>query len=132
MIDKAYNAGIVIVAASGSNLYGSKLYPANYENVISVGSVDSNGKKLYGENSGSVFLPGGNIVTTYSSIYEPTKYISYSGTSMSASILTGIISLVLEQNPNISNKDIISYFRDYQKPAFDTVKVLEDFDRIFD
>lgn len=130
VIDDAYNAGIIIVAASGNDLHGTKLYPANYDNVISVDSADSNGKKLYGENSGSVFLPGGNIVTTYSSRHEPKKYVSYSGTSMSAPILTGIISLVLEQNPNLSNKEIVGYFRDYQNLEFDTVKVLQDFDKI--
>lgn len=130
VIDDAYDAGIIIVAASGNSLYGTEVYPAKYDNVISVNSVDSNGKKLYGGYSKSVFLPGGNIVTTYSSRHEPKKYVSYSGTSMSAPILTGIISLILEQNPNLSNKDIIGYFRDYQNLEFDTVKVLEDFDRI--
>lgn len=129
-IDDAYNAGIVIVAASGNDLYGTKLYPANYENVISVDSVDPNGKKLYGENGGSIFLPGGNIVTTYSSKDEPKKYVSYSGTSMSAPMLSGIVALILEQNSNISNKDIVGYFRDYQNIEFNTVKVLEDFDKI--
>lgn len=129
-IDEAYNAGIVIVAASGS-LYGTKLYPAKYENVICVDSVDPNGEKVFSENDGAVFLPGGNIVTTYSSTYEPKKYISYTGTSMSAAILTGVISLILEQNPNLTNEDITDYFRNYQDPEFDTVKVLEDFERIF-
>ena len=130
-IDDAYNAGIIIVAASGNSSYGEEVYPAKYDNVISVGSVDSNGKKLFGGGGGSVFLPGGNIVTTYSSIYEPKKYINYTGTSTSSPMLTGVIALILEQHPNLSNKDIVSYFRDYQNLEFDTVKVLEDFKRIY-
>lgn len=130
-IDNAYDAGIIIVAASGNDLYGKQLYPAYYDNVISVDSVDSNRKKLYGENSGSVFLPGGNIVTTYSSIYEPKKYVSYSGTSMSTAMMSGIIALILEQNPNLSNRDVIAYFHGYSIIEFNTVKVLEDFKSIY-
>lgn len=130
VVEDVYNAGIVIVAASGKNLYGMTLYPAKYDKVISVNSVDSNGRKIYGEDSGSVFLPGGNIVTTYSSRYEPKKYVSYSGTSMSAPILTGVIALVLEQNPELSNKDIVAYFQGFQGVEFDTVKILEEFNKI--
>lgn len=131
VIDKAYNAGIVIVAASGSSSHGTTLYPARYENVICVGSFDPNGPKMSAESCEAVFLPGGNIVTTHSSTYVPNKYISYTGTSMSAAILTGVISLILEQNPNLTNEDITGYFRNYYNPEFDTVKVLEDFDRIY-
>lgn len=127
VIEDACSAGIVVVAASGNDLHGMTLYPAKYKNVISVGSIDPSGEKLYGENSGSVFLPGGNIVTAYSSRYEPKKYVSYSGTSMSAPILTGVIALVLEQNPAISNNDIVAYFRGFEGNKFDTMKILSEF-----
>ena len=126
-INKAYSAGIVIVAASGNDLYGTKMYPASYDNVISVDSIDSNGRKLYGQDSNSVFLPGGNIVTTYSSSYDPKKYVSYSGTSMSAPMLTGVIALILEQNPSLTSQEITSYFLNHQTTEFDTVQILKDF-----
>lgn len=130
-IDSAYDAGIIIVAASGNDLYGKKMYPANYDNVISVDSLDANGNKLFGESDGSVFLPGGNIVTTYSSTHEPKKYVSYSGTSMSSPMLAGVIALLLEQNRNLSNKDVIRYFHDYEETKFDTVKIITDFNEIY-
>jgi len=130
-VNDAYNAGIVVVAAAGNDLYGTKLYPAKYQNVISVDSVDPSGNKLYGDEEGSVLLPGGNIVTTYSSKYdEQKKYVSYSGTSMSAPILSGIIALVLEQDPSANNKDITNYFKNYQRSSFDVLKVLDDFKKM--
>lgn len=125
-IENACDEGIVVVAAAGNDLYGQTIYPAKYDNVLSVTSVGPNGEKLYGENAESVYLPGGNIVTTYSSGYEPKKYVSYSGTSVSTAMLSGVIALVLEENPNISNKDIVSYFSDFPYAEFDTIKVLAD------
>lgn len=130
-IDDADRAGIVMVAASGNDLYGRTRYPAHYDNVISVDSFDSNGKIMYNQNSESVYLPGGNIVTTYSSACEGKKYVSYSGTSMSAPMLTGVIALILEQNSNLSNRDIVGYFEGYRNVTeFDTVKILEDIRKI--
>lgn len=127
VINDAFDAGIIIVAASGNDLAGGSLYPAKYDNVISVGSFDFNGQPLYGSDSNSVLLPGGNIVTTYSSIYEPKKYVSFSGTSMSCAMLSGVIALILEQNPNISNVDVLNYFRYNSQERFDTLSILDDF-----
>ena len=130
-INDAYNKGIIIVAAAGNNLYGVNTYPAAYENVISVNSVDSKGSKIYTGGTESVYLPGGNIVTTYSSIYESKKYVSYSGTSMSAPMLTGVIALILERNPGIANVDVIEYFKNYHSLKFDTLSILKDFDKLY-
>lgn len=127
-INNAYDAGIIIVAASGNDLFGTTLYPARYDNVISVDSVDAKGTRLYGEKNGSVLLPGGNIVTTYSSQDEQKKYVSYSGTSMSCAMLSGIIALLLEQNPTLRNTDILSFFSDFTATNFDTLEILGVFD----
>lgn len=127
-IDNAFDAGIIVVAASGNDLTGQILYPAKYDNVISVDSVDSDGNRLYGESNASVLLPGGNIVTTYSSKHESKKYVSYSGTSMSCAMMSGVIALLLEQNPNLENKDILVFFQDYNVTDFDVIEVIKSFE----
>ncbi len=124
VIEEAYQAGICVVAAYGEE---RPLYPALYEHVISVGSVNSEGKDIFGGDTTSIFLPGGNIVTTYSSVYEPRKYVSYTGASMSAAMMTGIIALVLEQNPGLDSNQIVGFFGDYKNREFNTVEVLEHF-----
>ena len=127
-IRSAYDAGIVIVAASGNELSGETLYPAKYDCVISVDSMNRSGTLLYGGSDDSVVLPGGNIVTTYSSVYEPKKYISYTGTSMSCPILTGVIALLLEQKPDLSNIEILDYFCGFNE-EFDVGKIITHFGR---
>ncbi len=127
VIDKAYDAGIIVVAASGNDLYGTSLYPANYDTVIGVNSVDSSGRKLYGDDGQSVFLPGGNIVTTYFSTHEPKQYVSYTGTSMSSPMVAGTVALLLEQNPNLTSEEIVDYFRNLGDGEFNIPKILERF-----
>ncbi len=124
VIEEAYQAGICVVAAYGED---RPLYPAQYEHVIGVGSVDSEGRVLFGDYGTSVYLPGGDIVTTYSSVYEPRKYVSYTGSSMSAAMMTGIIALILEQNPSLDSNAIVGFFGGYKNREFNTVEVLEYF-----
>ncbi len=128
-IDRAYEEGIIIVAASGNDINGEILYPAQYEHVLSVNSYAPDGQRPFGSDAKSVYLPGGDIVTTHSSIYVPRKYISYTGTSVSSPILTGVIALVLQQTPNITNEDIYGYFTDYSR-EFKVNTILSDFREI--
>lgn len=130
-IDEANASGIVVVAAAGNNLDGTLLYPAQYSNVLSVNSLDSNNSKLFSDDGKSIYLPGGNIVTTYSSIYEPKKYVSYTGTSTSSAIMTGIIALILQQSADIIPNDIYAYFQDRRSTSFNIPDILSDFNKLF-
>ncbi|QHQ59506.1 S8 family serine peptidase [Anaerocolumna sedimenticola] len=49
-IQDAYDAGILLIAAAGNN--GTIEYPAAYDEVIAVGSVDSKGKRSKGSATG--------------------------------------------------------------------------------
>lgn len=128
-IDRAYEEGIIIVVASGNDTGGEILYPAKYEHVLSANSYTQDGQRLFGNDARSVYLPGGDIVTTHSSIYVPRKYISYTGTSVSSSILAGVIALVLQQAPNVTNEDIYGYFTNYSG-EFKVNTILSDFREI--
>lgn len=129
-ISNAYQEGIIVVAASGNDIGGNILYPARYDNVLSVNSIDDIGTKLFGDEDKSVYIPGCNIVTTYSSTFLSKKYVSYTGTSMSAPILSATIALLIQKYPDINNKEIYAYFSQHDK-KFDIKDILDDFSNIY-
>ncbi len=126
IIQKAYNENITIVSDCGNYTGEQKIYPAAYEEVISVGSIDMNGDKIYGNDSYDILAPGKNIVTTYSSIESDDEYKSIDDPSASTAIVSGMISLIYQYNNNIKNHEIYDYFRQNRDKKIDVNKILED------
>ncbi|WP_425485178.1 S8 family peptidase [Anoxybacillus ayderensis] len=94
-IETAINSGIIVVAAAGNN-YGRKTdYPANYKDVISVTAVNSNYKMASFSARGKIDFsaPGVDILTTSNN----GGYGMYSGTSLAAAYVTGIVAIILEE-----------------------------------
>lgn len=110
-IEYANKQGVIFVAAAG-NSYGNNdndpLYPASYkvDNVISVGSISSKGKKSsfsnYGKESVHVFAPGSNIISTV----QRGDYMKMSGTSMATPHIAGAVGLIISMKPDLSPKSI--------------------------
>ncbi|MCA0456385.1 MAG: S8 family serine peptidase [Chloroflexi bacterium] len=108
---------VVVVAAAG-NTGSNILYPAAYESVISVGSVDSNLER----SSFSAHLPqldtlapGRDILTTSNN----QDYVTVSGTSFAAAEVSGIVALNLGAgHPLEFNGQILTFGN--QAPASDT------------
>jgi thermitase len=107
VIRKAYEAGILLVAASGStntNIDKSPHYPAafNTGNVISVAATDRSNALAsfsnYGLKSVHIAAPGQDILTTGLG----NDYQQRSGTSMAAPVVTGVAALALSAHPNLS------------------------------
>ena len=96
IIQKAYSKNITIVSAGGNYTGEQKIYPAAYEEVISVGSIDKKGNKIYDNDNYDILAPGNNIVTTYSSMESDDEYKSIDGTSASTAIVSGLISLIYQ------------------------------------
>lgn len=114
-ISKAFNNGITVVASAGNFLEDKILYPAAYDEVLAVGSISKQGEIISPSgkiNKKIIYLPGENIVT----IAPNNSYNSMFGTSPASAILTGIIAIVLEANPKVSNVDLLNYFnsKDYK------------------
>lgn len=105
-IRKASKNGILLIAAAGNeslNTDQTGYYPANYKlpNIISVASIDTEGKLLsfsnYGSQTVDLATRGKNI---YSTLPEG-KYGFMSGTSQSTALMTGLAAHAMLQKPQL-------------------------------
>jgi hypothetical protein len=122
-LQTAYNKGILIIAASGNALdprtnITDVLYPARYNTVLAVGSVDEKLNRsvfsYYGANL-DFTAPGENILST--SIGGANEQYAYTyGTSMAAPFVTGVAALYKEEYPNLGNQQIRGHM---ERAAYD-------------
>lgn len=109
-IEKAYNSGILIVAAAGNSGNGMGTgdnidFPAKYNEVISVGATDINDKRARFSSTGpslELSAPGVDIPSTL----PKNKYGTLSGTSMAAPHVTGVAALIMKASPGMSNTGV--------------------------
>ncbi len=116
VINEAYNNGSFIIAAAGNgNTCGGAeqlVYPAALANVFSVTSIgpNDNHEKIAGDplsthqHNATVDLcaPGYDVAISAA----PGWYLTSSGTSFAAPLISGIVALMLDVNPCLSNVDI--------------------------
>ncbi|WP_170061399.1 S8 family serine peptidase [Rummeliibacillus pycnus] len=112
-VEKAYNAGLTLVAAAGNDGVGKDVeYPAKYDQVIAVSSVDQNNQISYFSNTGSKVefsAPGSDVY----SLGLQNNIAQESGTSFSAPHVTGFLALLKQQYPNYSNDQLRKILRNY-------------------
>ncbi len=102
-VKRAYDAGILLVAAAGNNGYVE--YPAAYPEVIAVGSVNSQGQVSSFSTPGTqveLVAPGELITST--DVFDTLA--THSGTSFAAPHVTAIASKLWEKDLTCSNKFI--------------------------
>lgn len=96
-----YNKGALVVAAAGNNGKQMNFYPAAYQNVLAVGSVNSNNVKSSFSNWGywvDVMAPGENVLSTV----QNGEYARNTGTSMACPMVSGLAGLVKSKYPHLS------------------------------
>ena len=111
-IDFAVRSGVpVIVAAGNAGGDAGNYAPANCNNVIVVGATDENQQIANYSNQGdgiTVFAPGGYhigiLAAANSGLTNPTKtnYSELIGTSMAAAQVSGIASLIMGLDPQLT------------------------------
>lgn len=131
IIQGALEKGIVVVAAAGNDGVEKKKYPAAYEGVIAVGSVDSDNKRSFFSNYGSwvtLAAPGGNLIdeqgkatmsmilsTTFSTSHmrfygsneiDGLYYDGMIGTSMATPVISSVVGLMLSVNPDLTPAEV--------------------------
>jgi len=104
-INEAAAAGVTVVAAMGNDGTNCLNYPAGYDNVIGVVSVDRTGSRASGSSYGTwadVAAPGDRILsTTYNGSYG-----FKSGTSMAAPVVAGVAALYKSVHPEATPAQI--------------------------
>jgi len=129
--------GAILVAAAGNEDSGV-IHPANCSGVISVGAVRGDGMRTIYSNSGAnltIMALGGDFTTATNDRIASTNnsgrttpdpyssagyYAAGAGTSFSTPIVSGVISLMLSANPNLTASQVTDVLRTTAR-AFTTV-----------
>ncbi len=133
LMQTCYDAGIVLLASAGNE--GDEgndiIYPAGYSTVISVASVDGDGRLSYfsqwGTGRADIASPGGFIAyssssgptypnilsTTYNPAYllyymgfKGTYYDGMQGTSMACPLAAGVVGLLLSADSTLTPAEV--------------------------
>lgn len=106
--------GLIVVAAAGNQNRDACSYsPASELSVISVGGIDRAELRASYSNYGAcvdIFAPGSDLVGGW--IGAPDTYRSSSGTSNAAPIVSGIVALMLEDNPSLTQSEVEQKLKD--------------------
>ncbi|AOH55881.1 hypothetical protein ABE28_016080 [Peribacillus muralis] len=108
-VQEASKKGILIVAAAGNEGDMGKnvqrVYPAAYNNVISVAATDERDKRPYYSNYDStvdIAAPGDEILSTL----PHGKYGWMSGTSMATPMVAGVAALIWSNEPKLNKTEV--------------------------
>jgi subtilisin family serine protease len=137
LVDKAVayaeTKGVLIVSAAGNestNVDSLHFFPtARYlsgkraSNLINVGATASDSGLVayysnYGKNNVDIFAPGSDIYTTA----RDTTYLTESGTSFAAPVVSGIAALIWSYYPSLTYKQVKSCIESSATPLAVTVK----------
>lgn len=104
-IQRAYQAGILIIAAAGNDGQNIEDYPASYDHVVGVSATNHLDYLAYFSNYGpqiDLAAPGTDIYSTLPN----NKFGEMSGTSMATPIVSGTAALVWSVNNHLTNAQV--------------------------
>ncbi len=104
------NRDVVVVAAAGNSNNQTRIYPAAYENALSISATDINDVKWSGSSYGitiDMSAPGSNVLTTWpNSSYNPGW-----GTSFAAPIVSGAAAILRSHFPDYNALQIAAQLK---------------------
>jgi len=110
-VRRAYDKGVLVIAAAGNLDFWVKQYPAAYNCAVAVTSysqLDNLANALSANWLSAKWidfaLPGENIFSTFPN----SGYATWSGTSMSTPVLAAMAALVISRYPNASPKQVMT------------------------
>ena len=117
-LERARAAGVIVVVAAGNESADNDAtgsYPASYakqsDNVVAVASTDANDQLSWFSNFGPqtvmVAAPGESILSTA----RGGGYVTKSGTSMAAPVISGALSLLWDLHPTWNYTQILNKLR---------------------
>ncbi len=109
-INYAVSKGALVVAAAGNDNKSDPFFPADYNGVLSVASVNSSDIHSSFSNYGTsvdVSAPGEQIYSTW---YN-NSYTQLTGTSMASPLVAGLAGLVTNEFPNFNPLQIAEQIR---------------------
>ncbi|NDB95884.1 MAG: hypothetical protein EBZ78_06965 [Verrucomicrobia bacterium] len=121
-VNYALSKNVALVAAAGNEAVNRVSYPAAYDGVLSVGSVDANGQHLFFSNRGpsvDVVAPGLAVLADW----PGGKMVEVSGTSASTALVSGVVAALLSKEPGLTGKRATELIQQY---ADDTAGVGKD------
>lgn len=101
-ITYANGKGSIIIAAAGNNGSEGAWYPAAYDHVLAVGSIDISNERSSFSNFGTnvdIYAPGRDIYTTS----RTGEYETMTGTSFAAPLVSGLTALDIA----INGRDVV-------------------------
>ena len=107
-IDYAESRNVVILSAVGNNYNTTLFYPAAYDTVIGVGSVDKRHRhSTFSQINSSVFVVApGEDLTGLGISSNSAYYSEQSGTSFAAPHVTALVAMALDYNPKLTAAQI--------------------------
>lgn len=113
LLRQAHDKGVIIVAARSTSFEGSEGFPASMEQVISVGSSESQTRERSSDfqDSDCVFAPGEKILVAI----PDNAYDFRSGSSLAAAHVSGVIALLLDVMPEADLAEIQAILQQSQQ-----------------
>lgn len=117
---------VVVVAAGNANVDAAQVSPASCAGVIAVAATGLGGGKASYSNTGSgvaIAAPGGDggsgiLSTLNAGTAAPgaDSYAAYMGTSMATPHVSGVVALMLSQNPTLTPDDVLTRLKASARP----------------